>query len=584
MKHFYALIFLLTTFSAFSQTLPINFEGDVTTSNFVDFDGGTATVVTNPFKSPLNSSNTVAKIIRDGGKPWAGSKILLDNNLDFSVMTKITMKVYSSAPIGTTVKFKLEGSGASAEVDAFTTVKNEWETLEWIFAGTANDLNEVVFMLDYGNIGDGSPTSTFYFDDVKQVTGPPAPIPTALPINFENSVVSSDFIDFSGATATVIANPQKNGINTSNTVCQVVKESGEFWAGSKILLANNLDLSTMWHISMKVYTTAPVGTRIKLELEGAAGKTNLDYLTTGSGNWETASWNFDGLTDDYNKITFMFDYGNVGDGTANSTFLFDDVTQFIGDAIPDPIATSLPEDFENGVVTSDFTNFSGAVTTIIANPHINSNNPSATVGKFVRSGGAPWAQSKLLLTDFLDFSSLSSLSMKVYTDAPVGTLLKFKVESSGFANEKDTYTTVSGDWETYYWDFANDPPVYNTITLMLGYATPNNASANATFLFDDIKQEKSILSTNNDTFTNNGISVFPNPVNDEINFVIKGDSKIIQMEIFSILSSKIYQIKNINFESNSAQKIDASNFPKGVYFLKTEFDDGKIITKKILKL
>jgi hypothetical protein len=52
------------------------------------------------------------------------------------VNTKITMKVYTTAPIGTVVKFKLESSAGSLEVNALTTVSGPWETLEWIFAGT----------------------------------------------------------------------------------------------------------------------------------------------------------------------------------------------------------------------------------------------------------------------------------------------------------------------------------------------------------------------------------------------------------------------------------------------------------------
>ena len=71
-------------------------------------------------------------------------------NLDFSVLSKITMKVYTTAPVGTIVKFKLEGTGTNTEIDAYTTTSGAWETLEWVFAGTPNDLNEIVFMFDFG--------------------------------------------------------------------------------------------------------------------------------------------------------------------------------------------------------------------------------------------------------------------------------------------------------------------------------------------------------------------------------------------------------------------------------------------------
>lgn len=559
-----------------AQSLPFNFEGDITTEDFVDFDGGEATVLANPSVSGINTSATVAQIVRDGGAIYAGSKIILDDNLDFSVNTVMSMKVYTTAPVGTIVKFKLESASGFAEVDMPTTVSGEWETIEWVFAGTPNTLNEVVFMFDFGNVGDGSESSTFYFDDVEQIAGPPAPIPATLPVDFEGDVVSSDFLNYSGAMATVIPNPQSGGINTSNTVCEVVKDGGEFWAGSKLLLADNLDLSTSWVISMMVYTTAPAGTRLKLELEGPQGSYILDYLTTGSGEWETATWNFDGITGNYNELNLSFDFGNVGDGSASSTFLFDDLEQVTGPAIPDPEPTTFPIDFEESVVTSDFTNEFGAVTDVIANPFVNDQNPSATVGRFVRSGGAPWAQSRLGLTGFIDFSTLSSISMKVYTDAPVGTLLKFKVQDvdNSFANEKDEFTTVSGEWATYSWDFAGDPPVYDIITLMLGYATPNDASANATFYFDDIQQTGP--TGLNELSRLEGVRTFPNPAKDHV--TISSENEVIQTII--LFDSQGREVLSLQ-PNNRNVSIDVAALPSGLYLAKVS-TTGQVGTLKVV--
>ena len=569
------------SFFCFSQNLPINFESDVTTTDFVNFDGGTGTVTANPMPSGTNTSASVGKIVRDGGAAYAGSKILLTNNLDFSVLTKISMKVFTSAPIGTIVKFKLEGNGPAVDVNATTTVSGQWETLEWIFIGTPNNLNEIVFMFDFGNVGDGSINSTFYFDDVAQVMGPTAPIPTSLPITFETGVVSTDLLSFSGATASVITNPQINGINSSNTVCQIIRDGGEYWSGSKIFLENPINLSTLWQITMKIYTNAPIGTRVKLELENVSGKTNVDYLTTVSGEWETASWNFYGQANDYDRISFLFDFGKVGDGTSTSTFLFDDVQQITGPSIPDPIPTSFPVTFENSVVTTDFTNFNGAITNVVANPHVTAENPSATVGQFIRSGGAPWAQSKLILSEFMDYSSLSSISMKVYTDAPIGTLLKFKVESTeeAFANERNVNTTVSGAWQTYTWDFAGDPPVYNVLTFMLGYATPNDASANATFLFDDINQVASTLSNGDDILlVNSSVNIYPNPAKNVITISAK-NTTIQSIRLFNMLGNQV----SVIYPNKTETTVNVSKFAAGVYFAKISTPKGDASSKLIIK-
>ncbi len=544
-----------------AQSLPFDFEGDITTSDFVDFDGGEATVMANPSATGVNTSATVAQIVRDGGAIYAGSKIILDENLDFSVNTVLSMKVYTTAPVGTIVKFKLEATGGFAEVDMPTTVSGEWETLEFVFAGTPNTLNEVVFMFDFGNVGDGSETSTFYFDDVEQIAGPPAPIPATFPIDFEGDVVSSDFLNYSEAMSMVIPNPQVGGINTSSTVCQMVRDGGQFWAGSKLLIADNLDLSTAWVMSMKVFTEAPVGTRIKLELEGPEGLYNLDYLTTVTGEWEVATWNFHGQTLPVTEINLSFDFGNVGDGSATSTFLFDDWEQVEGPAIPDPVETTFPVDFEESVVTSDFTNEFGAVTDVIPNPHVDADNPSATVGRFVRSGGAPWAQSRLGLTSFIDFSTLTSISMKVYTEAPVGTLLKLKVQDidNSFANEKDVFTTVSGAWATYSWDFAGDPPVYDIITLMLGYATLNNASANATFFFDDIQQTVGTTGIN-EASELEGVHAFPNPAKDRVT-ISSENEQINTIILFDIQGREVLALQ----PNNQNVSIDVAAIPSGLY-------------------
>lgn len=574
MKHFYSLVFILTAFAGFSQSLPINFEGDITTSDFVDFDGGTATVTTNPSVTGINTSVTVAQIVRDGGAIYGGSKILLTDNLDFSTLTKLSMKVYTTAPVGTTVKFKLEGSGPAVDVDATTTVSGTWETLEWVFVGTANNLNELVFMFDFGNVGDGTATSTFYFDDVEQIAGPTPPTQLSLPIDFEMGEVDTDFLNYGGATASIIPNPQMDAVNASATVAQIIRDGGEFWAGSKIFLDNNIDLSTEWHISMKVYTTAPVGTRIKLELENAGGSTNLDYLTTVTGAWETATWNFDGQANDYDRIQFLFDFGNVGDGTGTSIFLFDDVQQEVGPAIPAPTATTLPIDFETGVVTTDFTNFFGAITTVIPNPQIDANNPSQTVGQFVRSGGAGYMRSKLALTAPLtNMSSFGTISMKVYTDAPVGTTLKFKLENivpNAFGKEEDALTTVSGEWATYTWDLSNaDSPIYDVLTFMLGYNGPNDASANATFLFDDIQIVANLSDGNDETLNMNDISSYPNPTKNKVTLSSKNES-IKVITLFNIFGNQV-----LEFQPNSREiTFDITTLSSGIYIAKIQTETG----------
>lgn len=147
-------------------SLPINYEAPGSYS-FIDFDGGVATVIPNPYSSGINTSATVAKIVRNGGQTWAGSKMYLTNKLDFSSVATLSMKVYSPR-VGVTVLFKLEGDGGvNTELSVKTTVANQWETLKWDFTGKpSNTYYALVFMFDFGTVGDGSANSTFLFDDV----------------------------------------------------------------------------------------------------------------------------------------------------------------------------------------------------------------------------------------------------------------------------------------------------------------------------------------------------------------------------------------------------------------------------------
>jgi len=573
MKIFLLVISLLSFQLSSAQSLPFDFENAAAQPSFVDFDGGVATIIPNPFISGINTSSTVARIIRSGGTVWAGSKVVLAGNLSFAVNTKISMKVYTTAPVGTIVKMKLEGTGPSVDVNATTTLSGAWETLEWIFAGTPNNLNEVVFMFDFGNVGNGGANSTFYFDDVAQVPGPAAPTLVSLPINFENGYAATDFLNFSGAITSIVANPVKTGINTSDSVAQLIRYGGDIWAGSKILLANDLDFSSMWYISMKVYTTAPVGTRIKLQLEEPTGMESLDVLTTVSGTWETLSWIFYGQPTRFNRIAFLFDFGKVGDGSATSTFLFDDIQQYAGPAPTPPVPAAMPVNFESSVQTSDFINQFGAYTTIVANPAPSGINTSATVAEFLKSGGQVWARSLLQLTNYLNFSTLSAISMKVYTDAPVGSILKLKVESTttGAANEKDVLSTVSGAWATYTWDFAGDPPVYNVLTFMFGYGVVGNASSSSTFYIDDIVQTYA-----NGTVSipllheDNEVSIFPNPASHYLN--VRSGSAIMQAIVLYNLNG---QQVLIDWPNSKEAQLVVSHLPAGFYVVSIRTASGE---------
>ena len=67
--------------------MPIDFENNqIATADFVNFDGGTGSVIDNPYITTQNLSSKIGMIVRDQGTEWAGSYIELTNHIDFCAL------------------------------------------------------------------------------------------------------------------------------------------------------------------------------------------------------------------------------------------------------------------------------------------------------------------------------------------------------------------------------------------------------------------------------------------------------------------------------------------------------------------
>lgn len=341
------VIFFLIQSGGFGQStvdFPINFEGStVVSEDFTFFDGAIVSVITNPVPEGLNTSVTVGELVKNPGGIFAGTYVF-PTNLDFSTSPIIRMKVYTDAVPGTRITLKTElcpdCAANSNDVHASTTVSGAWEVLSFDFTGEPVN-PRLVFFFNSFNMGDGSATSTFLFDDIEQPTSQPNEI--ALPIDFElGAVVVNDlggigtgFDDGNGVNfgaATIIANPEVGGINTSATVGQIVRYPGSTSAGAYANLVTNLNFDAYPIICMNIFTDAPAGTNVTLRIEDTdSGEPDIDAVavTTVSGEWEPLCFVYQLAPDAYDRITFLFDFGTAGNGSAASTFLFDDVEQLI---------------------------------------------------------------------------------------------------------------------------------------------------------------------------------------------------------------------------------------------------------------
>jgi hypothetical protein len=149
--------------------LPVDFESTTTDYGLVGFEGADSAVEPNPDMSGENTSATVVRTTKtDGAQFFAGTAMGLDTPIDFSISEIISIKTWSpKADIPVRLKLEAVG-GAFVELDAMTTVENQWETLTWDFTGqtTGIDFTTVIVFFEFvvDLPGDGS---TYYYDDIE---------------------------------------------------------------------------------------------------------------------------------------------------------------------------------------------------------------------------------------------------------------------------------------------------------------------------------------------------------------------------------------------------------------------------------
>ncbi|MGB3074918.1 MAG: T9SS type A sorting domain-containing protein [Chitinophagales bacterium] len=409
----------------------------------------------------------------------------------------------------------------------------------------------------------------------------------SLPIDFESAITTADFINFDGGTATVIANPQSSGNNTSGKVAQIVRNGGQVWGGSKLIMANNLDFSTAGIISMKVYTAAPAGTIVKIKLENGTGSAEADVPTTVSNQWETMSWNFSGQPSVYNNLVFMFDFGNVGNGSASSTFLFDDIQQVYTGAQID-----LPVDFEGTSTNYSTTDFGGNVSSLVVDP----TNAGNMVIKVIKTAGAAtWAGTTIgtpsgFATNIPFTLTNSKMTVRVWSPA-AGTPIRLKVEDSNDPThtcETELNTTLTANWESLVFDFINQAPGtellsvglsmgwhYNMASLFFNFGTDGATAGEKTYYFDDVAFGEVVLGINDPAVE--VLNAYPNPSNSQ--WTITSKEKISTIEIFDAVGKQVY---NLNPDSREVT-VDASAFAAGIYLSRMTTTSGSVNIKLIKK-
>ncbi len=320
--------------------LPVTFDVAGVNYNVTDFGNAQSFDAVDPVLATNNVKRTVKP---NGAETWAGTTMGVGGT-GFATRipmasgaTNMSVRVYSPSA-GIKVRLKIEDRTdptKSVETEATTGAANTWETLVFNFNNQAAGTSPINFsytynmasiFFDFGVVGNGK---VFYWDDVRFIGANPNAL--VLPLDFQSATIPYTFTNFDGGNTTVIDNPQVSGINTSTKVARMVKNAGQVWGGSWIALGNPINFTgTTKTFRMKVFSPR-VGAKVLLKIENLTDGSiafEREVTTTVANAWENLAFDFSAVNtaNSYQKVVLIFDLGTMGDGSANFTFLFDDIT------------------------------------------------------------------------------------------------------------------------------------------------------------------------------------------------------------------------------------------------------------------
>ncbi|MDQ6471629.1 family 16 glycosylhydrolase [Flavobacterium sp. LHD-80] len=320
-----------------------------------------------------------------------------------------------------------------------------------------------------------------------------------------------------GVLTEAIANPSATGINTSALVGRYVRNSSELYDVfniKNIVISNANDyVSGRKRISFDLYTSAPVGTKISMQLENSNVTTATNYpsgrhsgykaTTTVQNKWETIEFEFEKIIDPntsaltINNVALLFE----SNSNSGATYYFDNL---LTRATPEKpiVATDVLQNYDgiNKIIKGTTT----GTYTVVANPGSNSVNSSANVAKYVRNVTEQY--------DVLFFNTQTSIEdaglfknqtnkimIDVYTTAPVGTVVSMNFENSatslpanyptGRNSNYVAITTKQNQWETltFYYNSSPDAGTSNLAINQMVLLFNSGSYTSDTYYIDNIR-------------------------------------------------------------------------------------------------
>lgn len=588
--------------------------------------GSLSQAIANPSATGLNTSTLVGKYVRNASETYDVmnvKNITINNANDFvSGRKKIAFDIYTSAPIGTKVTMQLENSlvttadnypiGRHSSYTAVTTVQNKWETIEFEFEKTIDanttgmSINNVVFLFESG-LKTGS---TYYFDNLLVKAGSEKPVLNTNILENYDGISKIIKGTTTGTYTPNTANPSSTGVNTSVNVAKYKRNTSELYDVLFFNTQNNIEDAGLLKnqvnkIVIDVYTAAPIGTLVTLNLENSLNSLpgnyptgrNSTYIaqTTKQNQWETLTFYFSSTPDantsnfSVNQMVLLF---NSGSNTSD-TYYFDNVRIESTKSADNFVTGDVYEDYES-IHNITFSNAIGTYTPNTPNPSADGTNTSPKVGKYIRKSSESYDNMsfKANSINIATFKNgTTKFAMDVYTSAPVGSLISWQVESEASiptnypTGRHSIYQAVvkeTNTWHTLVFSYASSPDAATLdadVSRFVFLFEPGTNSGN-TYYFDNLRSLTSGTLSNNDVefIPEENLKLYPNPTKDFLKITFAKNDNKKEIAVYD-LTGKIVLQKNTISQDDS---VDVRSLSKGLYIIKVKLNE-KMWIKKFIK-
>lgn len=295
------------------------------------------------------------------------------------------------------------------------------------------------------------------------------------PISFDNPLVNYDPTLFGGVAFQVVENPDASGANPTVSNVGEIVNSGATFEGLFFELGQPLDLTTDKSVRILFWSTTPIDVLLKLEA-GTAADVEVSASHGGAG-WEELFFTFDSAGS-YSQVTLFVD----GPGTTAGTFYVDDLTQINSADVPcTDTDLEFPIDFDCESIDYAAKIVGNVSFTVVDNPELSGINSEASQVGQITNGGDNFENAFFNLDVPIDFSTDSSVRLKLFSTTVLPVLLKF--EDGTAADVEDLQMHMGSGWEELTFNL-NSTGAYNDMVLFVAF----NQTDAGTFFVDDIEQ------------------------------------------------------------------------------------------------